>query len=147
VTAAAPPRRSPRDLWRYGSHRRSNSGRLAIFAAMRRASSRLSRCRPARGAQPKGLNLPPSIEAAALARADHEFPVTFDDVVSCTVPVKSRLLNRRSGARCLSYGRRVDRYGACALAAAIPTAPAKLRMVIAIRIRLPPQLQHADGLQ
>jgi hypothetical protein len=34
-------------------------------------------------AQPEGLNLPPTIEAAALTRPDHEFPVTFDDVVSC----------------------------------------------------------------
>jgi hypothetical protein len=64
------------------------------------------------------LSLPsPTIEAVAHIRADDEFPVALDDVMPRSASVKLRLLHRRSGARSLFHGRRVDRNGACALTA------------------------------
>jgi hypothetical protein len=70
------------------------------------------------GDKSERLSLPsPTIEAAAHIRADDDFAVAFNDVVPSAVPVKARLLNRRSGARSLFHGRRVYRYGACALTA------------------------------
>lgn len=104
---------------------RNNSGNLAKFAAMRRTSSAV---RTLGDGATAGLvveieiggrlSLPSlTIEAVAHIRTDDEFAVALDDVVPSAAPVKLRLPHRRSGARSLLHGRRVDRNGACALTA------------------------------
>ena len=65
------------------------------------------------------LQPPPTADVVAHIWPDDEFPVALDGgvmVVGAAV-VELNPLYRRSGARRLIQGRRVDRYGTCALEA------------------------------